>query len=106
MTKVTLIFAERKPGERDDVCQRSSLRFGSEKHRVDCLSVWPGSPGVARQWLGRFGKVDNGQVGTFLTYVTRKEHMLVNSVSPVPLQKYLHKFYRRKTDIGEVVQIG
>ena len=28
------------------------------------------SAGVARQWLGRFGKVDNGQVGTFLAYVT------------------------------------
>ena len=36
------------------------------------------SAGVARQYLGRFGKVDNGQVGTFLAYVTRKEHVLVN----------------------------
>ena len=36
------------------------------------------SAGVARQWLGRFGKVDNGQVGTFMAYVTRKEHVLVN----------------------------
>jgi SRSO17 transposase len=34
------------------------------------------SAGVARQWLGRFGKVDNGQVGTFKAYVTRKEHVL------------------------------
>jgi hypothetical protein len=37
------------------------------------------SAGVARQWLGRFGKVDNGQVGTFMAYVTRKEHALVNA---------------------------
>jgi SRSO17 transposase len=36
------------------------------------------SAGVARQWLGRFGKVDNGQVGTFMAYVTRREHALVN----------------------------
>jgi SRSO17 transposase len=36
------------------------------------------SAGVARQWLGRFGKVDNGQVGTFMAYVTRQEHALVN----------------------------
>jgi len=36
------------------------------------------SAGVARQWLGRFGKVDNGQVGTFMAYATRKEHALVN----------------------------
>jgi len=36
------------------------------------------SAGVARQYLGRYGKVDNGQVGTFCAYVTREEHVLVN----------------------------
>jgi SRSO17 transposase len=36
------------------------------------------SVGVARQWLGRFGKVDNGQVGIYLGYVARKEHALVD----------------------------
>lgn len=42
------------------------------------------SAGVARQWLGRFGKVDNGQVGTFLAYVTRTEHVLVNAKLFIP----------------------
>ena len=42
------------------------------------------SAGVARQYLGRFGKVDNGQVGTFMAYVTRKEHVLVNGKLFVP----------------------
>jgi SRSO17 transposase len=42
------------------------------------------SAGVARQYLGRFGKVDNGQVGTFLAYVTRKEHVLVNAKLFIP----------------------
>jgi len=42
------------------------------------------SAGVARQWLGRFGKVDNGQVGTFMAYVTRKEHVLVNARLFIP----------------------
>jgi SRSO17 transposase len=42
------------------------------------------SAGVARQWLGRFGKVDNGQVGTFMAYVTRKEHVLVNAKLFIP----------------------
>jgi len=42
------------------------------------------SAGVGRQWLGRFGKVDNGQVGTFLAYVTRKEHVLVNAKLFIP----------------------
>jgi SRSO17 transposase len=36
------------------------------------------SVGVSRQWLGRFGKVDNGQVGIYLAYVTRQEHALVD----------------------------
>jgi SRSO17 transposase len=44
------------------------------------------SAGVARQWLGRFGKVDNGQVGTFLAYVTKKEHALVNAKLFIPLE--------------------
>ena len=42
------------------------------------------SAGVARQWLGRFGKVDNGQVGTFMAYVTRQEHVLVNAKLFIP----------------------
>ena len=42
------------------------------------------SAGVTRQWLGRFGKVDNGQVGIFLAYVTRKEHVLVNAKLFIP----------------------
>jgi SRSO17 transposase len=42
------------------------------------------SAGVARQWLGRFGKVDNGQVGTFMAYVTRREHVLVNAKLFIP----------------------
>ena len=34
-----------------------------------------GSVGVQRQWLG---KVDNGQVGIYMGYVSRKEHALVD----------------------------
>src|SRR5277367_3265734 len=37
------------------------------------------SVGVARQWCGRLGKVDNCQVGVFMAYVSRKEHALVNT---------------------------
>ena len=36
------------------------------------------SVGVARQWLGRLGKVDNGQVAVYMGYASRKEHALVN----------------------------
>jgi SRSO17 transposase len=36
------------------------------------------SVGVARQWCGRLGKVDNCQVGVYMGYVSSKEHTLVD----------------------------
>ena len=37
------------------------------------------SVGVARQWCGRLGKVDNCQVGVFMAYVSKQGHALVNT---------------------------
>ena len=37
------------------------------------------SVGVARQWCGRLGKVDNCQVAIYLGYVSRKGHTLVET---------------------------
>src|SRR5215831_17758768 len=36
------------------------------------------SVGVQRQWIGRLGKVDNGQVGVFMAYASCHEHALVD----------------------------
>ena len=36
------------------------------------------SVGVARQWCGRLGKVENCQVGVYMGYVSRMEHALVD----------------------------
>lgn len=36
------------------------------------------SVGVQRQWLGRFGKIDNGQVGIYMGYASRIDHALVD----------------------------
>lgn len=36
------------------------------------------SVGVARQWCGRQGKVDNCQLAVYLGYVSRQEHVLVD----------------------------
>jgi SRSO17 transposase len=36
------------------------------------------SVGVARQWCGRLGKIENCQVGVYLGYVSRQEHSLVD----------------------------
>lgn len=37
------------------------------------------SVGVARQWCGRLGKVDNCQVAVYMGYVSRHEHTLVDT---------------------------
>jgi len=37
------------------------------------------SVGVARQWCGRLGKLDNCQVAVYMSYVTRCDHVLVNT---------------------------
>ena len=42
------------------------------------------SVGVARQWCGRLGKVDNCQVAIYLGYVSRKGHTLVDQRLSLP----------------------
>jgi SRSO17 transposase len=37
------------------------------------------SVGVARQWCGRYGKIDNCQVAVYMGYVARNEHVLVDT---------------------------
>ena len=36
------------------------------------------SVGVARQWCGRLGKIENCQVGVYMAYASRKEHAITN----------------------------
>jgi SRSO17 transposase len=42
------------------------------------------SVGVARQWCGRLGKIDNCQVGVYLGYVSSKGHALVDTELYLP----------------------
>jgi SRSO17 transposase len=42
------------------------------------------SVGVARQWCGRLGKLDNCQVGVYLGYVSQHEHVLVDQRLSLP----------------------
>jgi SRSO17 transposase len=53
------------------------------------------SVGVARQWLGRQGKVDNGQVGLYLAYVARREHALVDVRLYLP-EAWARDYQRRR----------
>ncbi len=42
------------------------------------------SVGVARQWCGRLGKIDNCQVGVYLAYVSSRGHALVDTELYLP----------------------
>ena len=44
------------------------------------------SVGVAWQWCGRLGKVDNCQVGVSMAYVSRKEHAIVDTRLYLPAE--------------------
>jgi len=50
---------------------------------------------VARQWCGRLGKVDNCQVAVYMSYVSRKDHALVNTRLYMP-QEWAKDRARRK----------
>jgi SRSO17 transposase len=62
------------------------------------------SVGVARQWCGRYGKVDNCQVGVFMAYVSRKEHALVNTRLFLPEEWATDKARREEAGVPEDVR--
>ena len=63
-----------------------------------------GSVGVARQWCGRAGKVDNCQVGVYLGYVSRKEQALVDTRLYLPQEWTKDRPRCRKAGIPKEVR--
>jgi SRSO17 transposase len=57
------------------------------------------SVGVARQWCGRLGKIENCQVGIYLGYVSRQEHALVDMRLYLPKEWTQDKARCRKAGI-------
>ena len=57
------------------------------------------SVGVARQWCGRLGKVDNCQVGVFLGYVSGRGHALVDGDLYLPEEWTKDKSRMKKAGI-------
>jgi SRSO17 transposase len=61
------------------------------------------SVGVARQWCGRLGKVENCQVGVFMAYVSRKEQALVNTRLYLPKEWTKDRARRKEAGVpGQV----
>lgn len=62
------------------------------------------SVGTKRQWLGRFGKVDNGQVAIYMGYVSSKEHALVDMRLYLPREWAANKKRRKKAGVPEEIR--
>jgi len=62
------------------------------------------SVGVQRQWLGRLGKVDNGQVGVYMGYASRREHALVNVRLYLPKEWASDQVRRKKCGIPKEIR--
>ena len=65
----------------DELCRQVACELGEpDGVLVIDPSAFPKqgkkSVGVARQWCGRLGKVDNCQLGVYMAYVSRQEHAL------------------------------
>jgi SRSO17 transposase len=62
------------------------------------------SVGVQRQWLGRLGKVDNGQVGVYMGYASHKEHALVDERLYLPKKWANNKTRRKKCGVPKHIR--
>ena len=62
------------------------------------------SVGVQRQWLGRLGKVDNGQVGVYMAYASRKEYALVDERLYLPKDWAKDKTRRKKCGVPKHIR--
>ncbi len=62
------------------------------------------SVGVQRQWLGRLGKVDNGQVGVFMAYASYHEHALVDVRLYLPKQWAKDRARRKRCGVPRAVR--
>ena len=62
------------------------------------------SVGVARQWCGRLGKVDNCQVAVYMGYVSAEEHALVDTRLYLPKEWTKDKARREKAGVPKTVR--
>lgn len=80
-------FVGESPWNHEPLLEELARQVGQELGEADAVIVFDPSAfpktgrdsvGVARQWCGRLGKVENCQVAVYMGYVSRKEHALVD----------------------------
>ena len=93
-------FVGESPWEHAPVLKELAVQVGRRIGEADGVIVFDPSAfakkgtksvGVARQWSGRQGKVDNCQVGIYMGYVSRREHALVNMRLYLPEEWTKHR---------------
>jgi SRSO17 transposase len=62
------------------------------------------SVGVAKQWCGRLGKIENCQVGVYAAYVTRKEHAIVNTRLYLPEEWAKNRGRRQEAGVPKSIK--
>jgi SRSO17 transposase len=62
------------------------------------------SVGVARQWCGRLGKLENCQVAVYMAYASRKEHALVNERLYLPEAWTKNRARRKQAGIPKSIR--
>jgi SRSO17 transposase len=82
------IFIGQVPWEDAPLLRTLATQIGEDLGEADGVIVFDPSAfakkgtksvGVARQWCGRLGKVENCQVGIYMAYASREDHALVNT---------------------------
>ena len=105
-------FIGSAPWDHQPLLKELARQVGSELGEADAVIVFDpsghkkcgrDSVGVQRQWLGRLGKVDNGQVGVYMGYASRKEHALVDVRLYLPKAWDHDKARRKKCGVPKTI---
>jgi SRSO17 transposase len=106
-------FIGQKPWDWEPLTDELARQVGASIGRADGVLVidpsgvikqGKASVGVARQWCGRVGKVDNCQVGVYLAYVARDEHALVDARLYLPKEWTKDKKRRVRAGIPKEIK--
>ena len=106
-------FIGEAPWEHQPLLEELASQVGSQLGEADGVIVFDPSAhkkcgndsvGVQRQWLGRLGKIDNGQVGIYMGYASRKEHALVDVRLYLPKDWAKDKIRRKKCGVPKEIR--